>query len=277
MELTTRPRLDSDQRCPYCHDHLEVEVEAAITCPACGTEHHAACVRELDRCTTMGCERPLEGDEEIYFVDPAIRRAIRRRFRERAKRFVERNVRRVAPLPNPPPTAPPAGAQSEEPVSPARASYFREAKQELERALELGQLEHAEAAWVRLNHLWNQLPVRVKSRLYPDQAALGERLRAAKREQVEREVLAPGRQAAALGDAFAWGLASAILIGAPLFALGFVLASDGRRLVWALPLTVLAGLVGGVIGYRESPHASAGAKEQHEERPTTAPSDTKSP
>ena len=90
MELTTRPRLDSDQRCPYCHDLL-VEVQEPIRCESCGTEHHAECVRELGRCTTMGCERSLALSAEVP-LEPSIRRQLRERIRQRVRRFVSDNV-----------------------------------------------------------------------------------------------------------------------------------------------------------------------------------------
>ena len=253
VELTPRPRLDSHQRCPYCHDHLEVELQAAITCPACHTEHHAACLRELGRCTTLGCERPLEVDEEGHSVDPAIRRAIRQRFRQRAKRFVARNVRRVG-SPDPAPSPPREGSTEGAGDQGARSAYFRGARDEVEDALERGELEHAEAAWRRLNHLWPQLPARVRGRLFAEQAALGERVRAAKRAQADEESLAPSRRAAALGDALAWGLAGAILIGVPLFLAVVLVLVEVRHFAWTLTLTALAGFAAGAWGYRESPH-----------------------
>ena len=86
MELQRRAQPEREQRCPYCHDHLALESEEALTCPACGTEHHAACVRELGRCTTLGCERALTLDGRGRPIDPAIRREIGRRYRAAQRR-----------------------------------------------------------------------------------------------------------------------------------------------------------------------------------------------
>lgn len=229
MELTTRPRLDSDQRCPYCHDHLEVQVEAAITCPACGTEHHAECVRELGRCATMGCERRLDLLDSPAAADPAVRRSVRQRYRDRAKRFVFRNVRR-------------AGAGVEGQVADLEQGW-----EELLRAVERQDREHALALWGHCQRLWRRLPVRSS---YP---------RIRRKREVERSLRAaswleepPPEPASTWLRAMTglrWGLGAAGLLGPPLVFLALSLNEDLRHLLWALPLLLLIAASSARIGY----------------------------
>jgi len=46
--------------CPYCRTPFEADDEI-VTCPACGTEHHADCFAENGGCTVFGCSQaPVE-------------------------------------------------------------------------------------------------------------------------------------------------------------------------------------------------------------------------
>ena len=46
--------------CPYCRTPFEADDEI-VTCPACGTAHHADCFAENGGCTVFGCSQaPLE-------------------------------------------------------------------------------------------------------------------------------------------------------------------------------------------------------------------------
>lgn len=45
-------------RCALCHDALaeeELEVEAVVRCPSCGTQLHADCADEVALCPTLAC------------------------------------------------------------------------------------------------------------------------------------------------------------------------------------------------------------------------------
>jgi TM2 domain/Prokaryotic RING finger family 1 len=46
--------------CPYCRTPFEADDEV-VTCPACGTAHHADCFAENGGCTVFGCSQaPVE-------------------------------------------------------------------------------------------------------------------------------------------------------------------------------------------------------------------------
>jgi TM2 domain-containing membrane protein YozV len=46
--------------CPYCRTPFEADNEV-VTCPACGTAHHADCALENGGCTVFGCSKaPVE-------------------------------------------------------------------------------------------------------------------------------------------------------------------------------------------------------------------------
>lgn len=50
--------------CPYCRTPLEAEDEV-VSCPACNTPHHAACVAENGGCTVFGCSQAPVDDPKI--------------------------------------------------------------------------------------------------------------------------------------------------------------------------------------------------------------------
>lgn len=50
--------LGPDQRCPYCHDVLEL-TQGLHECPECGTVAHWECNREMG-CPTLGCSAKFE-------------------------------------------------------------------------------------------------------------------------------------------------------------------------------------------------------------------------
>ena len=54
MKLSTRPQIQHPT-CPYCKDTLRGELDL-VTCGRCTTLHHAACFKELGRCTALGCQ-----------------------------------------------------------------------------------------------------------------------------------------------------------------------------------------------------------------------------
>lgn len=89
MDVRARGHRAEKARCPYCHDLLAVEVQA-ITCGACGTTHHAACMEELGRCTVLGCAWTPQGAPA-----PALTRTVdeyRRAVAGRARRFVQEHA-----------------------------------------------------------------------------------------------------------------------------------------------------------------------------------------
>lgn len=47
-----------DERCLYCRDALD---GSGVRCGGCAAGYHAPCARELGRCGTLGCARPLSG------------------------------------------------------------------------------------------------------------------------------------------------------------------------------------------------------------------------
>ena len=50
--------LSPDQRCPYCHEVLELTA-GLHECPECGTVAHWECNREMG-CPTLGCSAKFE-------------------------------------------------------------------------------------------------------------------------------------------------------------------------------------------------------------------------
>jgi TM2 domain-containing membrane protein YozV len=50
--------------CPYCRAPLEGEDEV-VSCPACNTPHHTACVAENGGCTVFGCSQAPVDDVKI--------------------------------------------------------------------------------------------------------------------------------------------------------------------------------------------------------------------
>jgi TM2 domain-containing membrane protein YozV len=52
------------QLCPYCRTPLEAEDEV-VSCPACNTPHHQACVAENGGCTVFGCSQAPVDDVKI--------------------------------------------------------------------------------------------------------------------------------------------------------------------------------------------------------------------
>lgn len=56
VRAPARPRLTVHLRCAWCHDLLGAGRDT--TCPGCGTRLHVDCLRENQRCPTLGCDRP---------------------------------------------------------------------------------------------------------------------------------------------------------------------------------------------------------------------------
>jgi hypothetical protein len=55
MKLASRVQvLDSPTRCPYCHEHVEVEREAWVVCRSCLARHHQGCWQGDAECATCG-------------------------------------------------------------------------------------------------------------------------------------------------------------------------------------------------------------------------------
>ena len=53
----TQVRVNSQLRCPYCHDAL-VGAGRKTGCEACFAWHHSACIAELGRCANCGAQTP---------------------------------------------------------------------------------------------------------------------------------------------------------------------------------------------------------------------------
>ena len=52
--FTLRPRLESAERCPYCHDAIE-ESEHETAYYQCRVRHHSECWNEHGKCAVFGC------------------------------------------------------------------------------------------------------------------------------------------------------------------------------------------------------------------------------
>ncbi|MCO5168635.1 MAG: hypothetical protein M9894_20025 [Planctomycetes bacterium] len=93
MDVRARPHDEGGStRCPYCHDSMGEQTDE-VTCGACGTTHHAACLEELGRCTVLGCAWTPTGAPA-----PALTRTVeeyRRAVRERKVRRFAKGLRRV--------------------------------------------------------------------------------------------------------------------------------------------------------------------------------------
>ncbi len=60
MKLASRVQVvDSPTRCPYCHEHVEVETEAWVVCRSCLARHHQGCWQSDAGCATCGREEFL--------------------------------------------------------------------------------------------------------------------------------------------------------------------------------------------------------------------------
>ncbi|MBX3470699.1 MAG: hypothetical protein KF878_27845 [Planctomycetes bacterium] len=104
MDVRARPHEEGGStRCPYCHDHMGEQTDE-VTCGACGTTHHAACLQELGRCTVLGCAWTPSGAPA-----PALTRTVeeyRRAVREKVRGFTK-HLRRVdVPAPRRQPWSP---------------------------------------------------------------------------------------------------------------------------------------------------------------------------
>ena len=56
------PRDDLDvptQRCPFCHDRVDLDADAWVSCRACQARHHTPCWSEASACAACGETRHL--------------------------------------------------------------------------------------------------------------------------------------------------------------------------------------------------------------------------
>lgn len=58
MRISGRLRDGGGTICPLCKEPLEPDApEPLSSCAACATRYHAACLKELGGCSTLGCRR----------------------------------------------------------------------------------------------------------------------------------------------------------------------------------------------------------------------------
>lgn len=66
----------SANRCPYCHENVQISASDWVSCRSCQARHHQACWTELQRCGSCGEERFLSDQNQAAEIPNSLEEAL---------------------------------------------------------------------------------------------------------------------------------------------------------------------------------------------------------